>query len=186
MASVKTEHLKTIDTDTSNTSTNTSNEKMTVDKQSGHLPTASKDRTTIKNSSNEAPTVPPAHLKVASGNNVPTSPKKNDVKNSPTSKDPTSIQSKPQSQQQQQQQQKSKVNPWHKNPSPTSSSGGTKKAVNVPPEGGNKVGIDSPTKDDSSSKSIRIPRDEVWLCMWCVLVVLVRRTSNFPADVYIE
>ena len=164
MADVKTESLKTIDNFTKPT-TGTSIEKMTVEKQSTHPP-ASKNRTTVKDTSSEALTVSPTQLKVASGNNVSASPQKSDVKNSSSSKVPSSGQPRPQ------QQVKSKVNPWHKNPSPTTS-GSAKRGSNVAPEGSDKGVRDSPKKEDSSSKNIRIPKDEVCYSMLCVMICYV-------------
>lgn len=162
MADVKTESLKILDTNTKPTFSTNSSDKMTVDKQPGQ-PSASKNKTTVKESSHEAPSISPTQLKVASGNNAPASPKKPDSKNSPTSRvPPTGVQPRTQVQQHG----KSKVNPWHKNSSPTT---GTvpKKGPGLAPEGGDKSGSglgSSPPKEDlNSSKSIRIPKEEVWV-----------------------
>lgn len=163
MADVKTESLKPVDNASTKSIANISNEKMTVEKQLGQ-PIASKNKNTntVKENSDEGPLVSPAQLKVASGNNAPSSPKKSDSKNSPTSKSPSSVQPKTTPVQQQG---KNKVNPWHKNSATTGSSGGAvaKKASAVAPEGTEKAGSNSGSSSpkEDPSKSIKIPGDEV-------------------------
>lgn len=162
MADVKTESLKPVDNTSTKSIANISNEKMTVEKQLGH-PIASKNKntSTVKESSDEAPLVSPAQLKVASGNNAPSSPKKSDSKNSPTSKSPSGVQPRTT---QVQQQGKNKMNPWHKNSATTGSGGGVaKKASAVAPEGTEKAGSNSGSSSpkEDPSKSIIIPGDEV-------------------------
>lgn len=164
MAAVKTESLK--DNNSKSLSSESSDTTMTVEKQTSH-PTTTKNRTasTKESNSGEAPTVSPTQLKVASGNNPPTSPKKND---SPTSKGPTGHPTRAITQQQQA---KTRGNPWHRSPPTTSGSGSgsgsiNKKgpaATNVSPEGANKSGATagSSSTKDSSSRSIKIPKDEV-------------------------
>ncbi len=171
MADVKSESLKNITSLATNTNIE-STEKMTVEKQLVNPPPASKNRTIIKDSNDEAPTVSPTQLKVASGNNAPVSPKKSDSKNSPTSKAPSGTQFKLSTQQT-----KNKGNPWYKNPSPTTSaSGNPKKSSNLSPEGGDKTAGDSggpaASKEDVSSQSIRIPQDEVSMCSFYVFNII--------------
>ena len=151
MADVKTESLKAVDNITNPLVSTSSNSKMTVEKAPGQQPIA-KNKTAVKESSEEA-------------QSEPTSPRKNDSKNSPMSKTPSGPQPS-KSQAQQQQQAKSKGNPWHKNPSPTVSASGGKKA----PEGGEVTGAapgsaSPPQEEPHTSKSIRIPKDEVCVCV---------------------
>ncbi len=159
MADVKTESLKAVDNITKPlVSTSTSNNSnMTVEKLPGHQP-VSKNKTAVKESSSET-------------QNAPTSPKKSDARNSPTTKTPSGPQPP---KQQSQQQAKSKGNPWHKNPSPTVATTGGKKA----PEGGENsssgAGSSSPPQEDlGSSRSIRIPKDEVCLYLSVSMSVYV-------------
>lgn len=153
MADVKTESLKAVDNITNPLVSTSSNSKMTVEKLPGQQP-ITKNKTAVKESSEES-------------QSQPTSPKKTDPKTSPSGPQPP----KSQTQQQQQQQAKSKGNPWHKNPSPTVSASGGKKA----PEGGEVTsaapGSSSPPQEEShTSKSIRIPKDEVCMCVKVVRV----------------
>lgn len=166
MADVKTESLKSVDiniTSTKPTAVNLRTEKMTVEKQVGQSPNSKNKTSTVKEGGEDAP----AQLKVAPGNNTPSSPKKSDPKNSPTLKS-SGVQPKTPVQQQQQQG-KVKVNPWHKN-SPAPSGGGSvvKKApAGLAPEGtdagASSSGSSSPKEDPS--KCIQIPRDGVCCVM---------------------
>lgn len=162
MADVKTEGLKSVDNITStNPTVNARTDKMTVEKRVCQSP-VTKNKSTVKEGSDEAPLATPAQLKVAPGNNAPPSPKKSDSKNSPTLKSSSGVQPKtPVQQQQQQQAGKVKVNPWHKN-SPAPSSGGTVKKPPAPEGadiGTTSSGSSSPKED--SSKNIQIPKDGV-------------------------
>ena len=147
MADVKTESLKAADNITTPLVSTSSNSKMTVEKLPGHQPSP-KNKTTTKESSTEA-------------QNEPMSPKKADPRTSPSSKTPSGPQPPKAQGQQQQQQPKSKGNPWHKNPSPAAGSGGGKKATEGGDSTGTGLGSSPPQEDSSSSKSIRIPKDEV-------------------------
>lgn len=170
MADVKTESLKAVDNNTSTIPVKT--EKMTVEKQLGQPP-VSKNKNTVKEGTEEAHSGTQAQLKVASGNSAPASPKKSDPKNSPTSKVPSGSVPPKTQQQQQQQLGKLKVNPWHKNSATPASGSVVKKGAGLATEGNEKDADNSESSSpkEDTSKSIKIPRDEV-CCMYIGVVCI--------------
>lgn len=164
MADVKTDSLNT---PSKSVPSATSVNKMTVEKQTTQTQqSATKNRTSQSKGSlsSEAPSVTPAQLRVASGNNSPASPKKIDPKGAPIVISQAASGGHPRSQQQQPGG-KNKGNPWHK-PSPPSAGSGPLKKTSTSPEGkaANEMPSSSVQVQDGgfSSKSISIPKDKVF------------------------